>query len=280
MIKNDKEIDILLRGNGDFTLEQFEQVLRADDEKHLMLSLGLTTSPGCNMKCIFCYNDGGCTEAGVSFKEQMKMVDYEKAIKESSALGAESVIIVGVGETMMDKNLNRIIELISEKGMYPLIFTNGTLLDKATVKFLFDHKTTVYVSLNAVNEELYDKITVSKGLFSKVMKGIDNCLEAGFGKITMRNGHQVTDFAVNTMVMKLNAEHLKEIDKFCRDRNILFTCRLPEKLGTATSFWQKYIASTPQEEEKLKQTASKYYAGGEVFRTDNGCLFWVAVVLL
>ncbi len=269
-----------MRGNGDFTSDQYEEVLRADNEKHLMLSLGLTTGPGCNMRCVFCYNHGGTREAGIAFTDTMTLGDYEKAIKESAALGAESAIIVGVGETMLDKKLPRIIELISNAGMYPLIFTNGTLLKKPTVKFLLNHQTTVYLSLNAVSESLFDQITASRGLFSKVMKGIENCLEAGYGKITTRNGYKVTDFGVNTMVMKLNAEHLEEMEQFCRDRNILFTCRLPEKLGTATSFWQKYIASTTQEEEKLKQTVNKYYNGGEVFRTDNGCLFWVAGVLL
>jgi MoaA/NifB/PqqE/SkfB family radical SAM enzyme len=274
------DIDILLRGNGDFTQEQYEQVLRADDDRHLMLSLGLTTGPGCNMKCIFCYNDGGTREAGRSFTDLMTLADFEKAIKQSASLGAESAIIVGVGETMMDKKILQIIELIAESGMYPMIFTNGTRMDKETVKFLFKNRTTVYLSLNAVNEVLFDRISASKGLFSKVMEGIDNCLEAGFGKLTARHGFTVTDFGVNTMVMKSNAEHLGEIEQFCRERDILFTCRMPEKLGTAPSFWQKYIASSPQEEEKLKQTVARYYKGGEVFRTDNGCLFWVAGVLL
>lgn len=275
-----RNINILLRGNGDFTQEQYDQVLRADDDRHLMLSLGLTTGPGCNMKCIFCYNQGGTREAGNSFKDIMTLADYEKAIKESAALGSESVIIVGVGETMLDPKLPKIIELIAESGMYPMIFTNGTCLDKQTVKFLFDNRTTIYLSLNAVNEALFDQISGSKGLFPGVMRGVDNCLEAGFGKLTNRHGYTVTDFGVNMMVMKANVDHLPEIQKFCQDRNILFTCRLPEKLGTATSFWKKYIASSPQEEEKLKQTVDSYYKGGEVFRTDNGCLFWVAGVLL
>jgi MoaA/NifB/PqqE/SkfB family radical SAM enzyme len=273
-------INILLRGNGDFTNEQYKQAMRADDDRHLMLSLGLSTGPGCNMKCVFCYNDGGTREAGIPFTDIMTLADFEKAIQQSAALGAESVIIVGVGETMLDPKLPRIIELISESGMYPMIFTNGTLLDKKTVKFLADHKTTVYLSLNAVNEKLFDTISASKGLFPRVMEGVDNCLEAGFGKLTTRHGFTVTDFGVNTMAMKANVGHLTEIEKFCRDRNILFTCRMPEKLGTATGFWKKYIASSPEEEEKLKQTVAGYYAGGEVFRTDNGCLFWVAGVLL
>jgi MoaA/NifB/PqqE/SkfB family radical SAM enzyme len=274
------DIATLLRGNGDFTQEQYEKVLKADDEKHLMLALGLTTGPGCNMGCVFCYNDGGTREAGVSFSDAMTLADFKKAIRESAALGAESAIIVGVGETMLDRKLPGIIESISEAGMYPMIFTNGTRLDKRAVKFLFDHQTTVYLSLNAVNETLFNQISASKGLFPRVMEGIENCLEAGFGKLTRHNGHTVTDFGVNMMVMKSNVDHLPEIAKFCRERNILFTCRMPEKLGTATSFWKKYIAATQQEEEKLKQAVNKYYQGGEVFRTDNGCLFWVAGVLL
>ncbi|OGO21136.1 MAG: hypothetical protein A2144_01985 [Chloroflexi bacterium RBG_16_50_9] len=271
---------VLLRGNGDFTIAQYEEVMRADDERHLMLSLGLTTGPGCNMRCIYCYTSGGCKEAGHDTGASMTLSDYEKAIRDSAALGAESAIIVGVGETMLDKKLRKIIEMISREGMYPLIFTNGTRLDRKTAQFLFDHNTTVYLSLDSTREDVFNRITASKGLFPKVMEGIDNCVAVGFGKITTRNGYQVTDFAINTMLMRANADHIEEIVQFCRDRNILFTCRLPEKLGTAPDYWQELIAVTPEEEEELRKIASRYSRGGEVFRTDFGCLFWVTGVLL
>jgi MoaA/NifB/PqqE/SkfB family radical SAM enzyme len=273
-------LNILLRGNGDFTPQQFEQVVKADDEKHLILSLGLTTGPGCNMKCVFCYSDGGTKEANNPIKGVMTLADFQKAIRESAELGAQSAIIVGIGETMMDKNFSKIIEMVDDRGMYPLIFTNGTMLDKEMARFLFRHHTTVYLSLNSLQEETYNQITGSKGLLPRVMRGIDSCLEAGFGKITNRNGHEVTDFAVNLMVIRMNLGHLDSIKQFCRDHGILFTCRLPERLGTARESWSKYVAATPEEELKLKETAAKYSFGGEVFRTDYGCLFWVAGVLL
>ena len=271
---------ILLRGNGDFTKEQFEQVLKAHDKNHMMLSLGLTTSPGCNMRCIFCYSDSGTREAGNEIKDLMTLKDFEKAITESAKLGAQSVILVGIGETLKDKRIRQIIEMISVNEMYPLIFTNGTLLDKNMVKFLHSNKATIYLSLNAVTEEIFDKISGSKGLFPKVMQGIDNCLKEGFGKITERNGHKVTDFAVNTMVMKENLENIDQIKEFCDKRNILFTCRFPEKLGTAKNSWKDLIAGSSEDEKKMKNIAMKHSLGGEVFRTDYGCLFWVAGVLL
>ena len=271
---------ILLRGNGDFTPDQFAAVMKGDDEKHLMLSLGLTTSPGCNMKCVFCYSDSGTKEAGRRITGQMTLADFTKAIRESASLGAQSAILVGIGETMMDKHFSKLIELVNDNGMYPLIFTNGTLIDKNMARFLYQHQTTVYLSLNSTQEAVYNRITQSAGLFPLVMKAIQNCLDAGFGKITQHNGHQVTDFAVNTMLMKLNIGHLDEIDQFCRERNILFTCRLPEKLGNAQKFWGNSIAPSPEEEKVIQEQVSRHSLGGEVFRTDYGCLFWVAGVLI
>ncbi|MDO8723826.1 MAG: radical SAM protein [Syntrophales bacterium] len=271
---------ILLKGNGDFSAEQFLEVLRGDDESHLLLSLGLTTSPGCNMRCIYCYNEGGKREAGNPVTELMRLKDYRKVIKESAALGAQSVIMVGVGETMMDKNFRRIVELTSSHGMIPLVFTNGTLLDREMADFLFKHQASIYLALDSTREETFDIITRSKGFFSKVMRGIDHCLEAGFGEITTRNGYSVTDFAVNTMVMNLNADHLDEIEQFCREKDILFTCRFPEKLGTAQELWDTLISPLPEEEAKIRQLAEKHSLGNEVFRTDLGCLFWTAGLLL
>lgn len=271
---------ILLKGNGDFSAEQFLEVLRGDDESHLLLSLGLTTSPGCNMRCIYCYNEGGKREAGKPITELMRLKDYRKVIKESAALGAQSVIMVGVGETMMDKNFRRIVELTSSHGMIPLVFTNGTFLDWEMADFLFKHRASIYLALDSTREETFDIITRSKGFFSKVMRGIDHCLEAGFGEVTIRNGYFVTDFAVNTMVMNLNADHLDEIEQFCREKNILFTCRFPEKLGTAQELWDALISPQPEEEAKLRQLAEKHSLGNEVFRTDLGCLFWTVGLLL
>lgn len=271
---------ILLRGNGDFTPEQYREVMSGENEQHMMLSLGLTTGPGCNMKCVYCYSDGGVNEAGRAIAQQMTLADFNKAITESAALGAESAIIVGIGETLMDRNFKKIVEIIDGEGMYPLIFTNGTLLDKEMAKFLFQHHVTVYLALDSTREDAFNQITQSKGLYSRVMAGIDNCLEAGFGQVTQRNGHMVTDFAVNAMVMKLNIDHLGEIEQFCRDKKLLFTCRLPEKLGNAPLYWNDSIAVTPEEETQLKEEASKHSLGGEVFRTDFGCLFWITGVLL
>lgn len=277
---NMNHISILLRGNGDFTGEQFLEVMKAENEQHMMLSLGLTTGPGCNMRCVYCYNEGGFKEAGRSIEYRMSLDNYKRAIKESAALGAQSVILVGVGETIMDKNLKRIIELSSDQGLIPLIFTNGSLIDKDMARFLFDHQTTIYLALDSSREAVFNQITKTEGMFPKVMKGIDNCLEVGFGKITSRNGHQVTDFAINTMVMQLNADHIEEIEQFCRERNLLFTCRFPEELGLASDYWQNLIAPTAEQEVRLKKVAEKHSLGGEVFRTEHGCLFWVAGVLL
>ena len=271
---------VLLRGNGDFTTEQFLQVMSAKHEQRMMLSLGLTTGPNCNMRCVYCYSEFGTREAGRSIGQRMILRDYEKAIRESAALGAQSVIIVGIGETMLDKNFTKIIELAHGEGMIPLIFTNGSLIDKEMARFLFDHETTIYLSLDSTREAVFNKITQTEGLFPSIINGIDNCLEAGFGQITYRNGHLVTDFAINSMVMKSNIDHLMEIEQFCQDRKILFTCRLPEKLGTAPHYWQNSIAATPEEEAELRKEAEKHSLGGEVFRTEYGCLFWITGVIL
>jgi hypothetical protein len=82
------------------------------------------------------------------------------------------------------------------------------------------------------------------------------------------------------MVMKENMDNIDAIKQFCDERNILFTCRLPEKLGTAKHSWDALISGGPEDEKKMKEIAMKHSLGGEVFRTDYGCLFWVAGVLL
>lgn len=143
-------------------------------------------------------------------------------------------------------------------------------MDRETVRFLHRNQATIYLSLNSIKEDTFDRISRTHGLFSAVMKGIENCLEEGFGETTIRNGHRVTDFGVNTMTMKENVDHIEEIQRFCEDRNILFTARMPERLGTAKETWETQIAGGSDAEDLIKQVASEYYLGGEVFRTDHG----------
>jgi len=271
---------ILLKGNGDFTAEQVMTVVKGDDPSLQLLSLGLTTAPGCNMDCIYCYNAGGTLEAGRETPYTMTWKDYDKAIREAAVLGAQSVIIVGVGETLMDENWRPIVQLTREQGMIPLIFTNGSLLDKDTCRFLFQYQASIYLSLESVREETFNLITRTKGLFPRVMEGIDNCLEAGFGSINTHNGYQVSDFGINAMIMKANIDELAEMEAFCQRKNILFTSRLPEKLGTAVTLWDDLISPSPEEAERMRKLSEKYSHGSEIFRTDFGCLFWVVGVLL
>jgi len=273
MEDNINNMPVLLRGNGDFTEEQFEEVMRADNQQHLMLSLGLTTGTGCNMRCIYCYTEGGYKEAGHTVKGRMTPADYEKAIRQSAALGAQSVIIVGVGETMLDKNLPQVIEMTSRAGMYPLIFTNGTRLDRETARFLFENHTTIYLSLDSTVRMPSNALPPRKGCSAVSWR--HRPLPGG----GVRQGKHAKRPSGDRLRPEYHGDE-GECWTYRGNRAILpgpqhpVHLPLPREAGIAPEFWREYIAADAAEEEKLRSIASRYSRGGEVFSTEYGCLFW------
>jgi MoaA/NifB/PqqE/SkfB family radical SAM enzyme len=273
---------VLLRGNGTFIREKYEKMLRQDDESNLMLTLGLTTRPGCNLDCKYCYNDGGLSEYGrkVPQSEWMSLDDYYKAIRQASQMGADSVTFVGIGETLMDPTVKLLIKSVKDNGMIPFVFTNVTnFIDEEMAKFLYKQGTTLYISLDSLDERTYAKIVGRGGMLKPTLEGIDNCIDAGYGGVWEENGHNVTNIAVNAMIVKDNYKELPEMKKYCDDRGILFTARVPSKIGSAEKNWD-YLVGTDEVYQNLQREIEPYFDGGIPFRTDRGCLFWVTGIHL
>ncbi|MFA6888367.1 MAG: radical SAM protein [Candidatus Woesearchaeota archaeon] len=272
---------VVLRGNGTFTSEQFERVLRHDDSNNLMLTLGLTTGPGCNLRCAYCYNHGGIPkDLRERLSKRMVPNEYTNAIVEAAKLGAGSVIIVGIGETLMDPNIKEILQTTHDHGMTPVIVTNITdLVDQKMAQFLFDTGTSICASVDSVQDPTYSRIVGREGMLHKTLAGIDNCLRAGYGGSWEENGHLVTNIAFNAMAMKCNEPELEGLNRYCEEKEILFMTRTPSPLKERPSCWDE-VVGTSDDLKRIDGTVKRLYDGRGILGTQYGCLFWVSGIIL
>jgi len=166
----------------------------------------------CNLKCIYCYTDGG-----EPLPNELKYEEIKSLINQGKELGIESIIIIGAGEPVISPFFKELIEYINSKGIIPVIFTNSISITKDMAEFLYNKNSSVMIKLDSFNANIQDFLTDKRGSYSKIQKGLDNLINAGFTDIQKTNKFRLgISFVTNTH----NINEIKDIWKFCRDNNI------------------------------------------------------------
>jgi len=93
--------------------EAFWERKKAEKNGVVLRTLGVSTSDACNLNCVYCYAQGQMKEArsSLSLEEQCSLIDQARE------LGTSSMLICGNGEPTVDRNLLKMIEHASEKGI-------------------------------------------------------------------------------------------------------------------------------------------------------------------
>lgn len=159
-----------------------------------MKELDIKVGYACNNACVFCLN-----KDKRDFKAYPIKV-LKNQIKRSVNKGCQKLIISG-GEPLISKNFFKLLEFAKSSGINVIeVQTNGRMLyyEEFIKKINAFKSISFLVSFHFPNSALYKKYSRSDG-FSQVMGGIKNLIKHGY------------IFNVNTVVMKLNMDYLKEI---------------------------------------------------------------------
>lgn len=95
-------------------------------------------------------------------------------------MGTYAISVAG-GEPLIHKDFKKIIKYIRSKGLEVTIITNGHLLDKNIIEFLFEYGiTNVGVSFHSINEEEYcDIFKVGSKEFKNAINSIRRMVDIG-----------------------------------------------------------------------------------------------------
>ncbi len=193
-----------------------EEIKRAREENR-MLVISMETSNVCNLKCVYCY-----TNAGKKLSGELTLDEYRNILDQAMELGAKEVAIAGAGEPLLDPNFFEILKLIEERGLYLILYSNATLIDKTTAKKLYDSPVTVVATLNSLRSNIQNNLCGGvPWAYEKMMEGIHNLMDAGFNKVNP------TRIAIDSFLVKETFDEAPEIFRFARRNNIFpYVCRV------------------------------------------------------
>lgn len=125
----------------------------------------------CNSRCIMC----DIWKSKENKEESLGQI--KKIINEVYSLGVKNITFTG-GEPFLRKDIFKIINYASEKGLNTTVVTNGTLLNKNLIKqILKSSLKNIYVSIDGT-KIIHDKIRGKEGMFEKAIGNMKNLLEA------------------------------------------------------------------------------------------------------
>jgi cyclic pyranopterin phosphate synthase len=182
-----------------------------DSHGRVIHDLRVSVTDRCNYKCIYCRTG----EFGAQYPE-LRIDEYLRLIKLFVSLGIEKVRLTG-GEPLLR---NGLIELIQELASLrtlqgePLdlaVTTNGHLLDKLAQPLKDAGLERVTVSMDAVDEPTFERITRVPGSFKKVLGGIRAAKAAG-----------LTPLKINCVLLRgFNDAEIEGFARFAREEDVV-----------------------------------------------------------
>ena len=150
-----------------------------DSHGRVIHDLRVSITDRCNYKCVYCRTG----EMGAQYPE-LGIGEYLRLIELFVSLGIEKVRLTG-GEPLLRRGLVELIQqlarlrTLSGQPLDLAMTTNGHLLDTLAAPLKAAGLNRITVSMDAVDEPAFERITRVPGSFKTVLKGIRAAREAG-----------------------------------------------------------------------------------------------------
>lgn len=173
-----------------------------DGHGRRLTDLRVSITGRCNFRCLYCRTGQG-EPAGL----ELSLEDYARLTRIFVSLGIEKVRLTG-GEPLLREGLVDLVRSIGDlrttrgERLDLALTTNGFGLAKLARPMAEAGLTRVTVSLDAVEEETFARVTRVPGAFAKVLDGIHAAQDAGLRPVKVNcvllrgyNDHQIEAFA-------------------------------------------------------------------------------------
>ena len=245
---------IHLNGIDNFSREELDNLKRKREagQPEAILSLGISTTSACNIRCWYCY---ALENKGRRNPDQLSEKEYTDLLDQAVELGARTLIICGDGEPTYDPNLVPIVKYAKAKGLCPVIVTNGTVFgnDKISknvhgmtgdelTQILYDSGSSLLIKLETLKPSLYEDIVKVKDGWIAFEKGVERVKKAGFGKTWDESGATYSRLAFTGIATKENIEEIPSLKKWARENGAQYICKVPSPTGGALDSIDKLFA--------------------------------------
>ncbi|MFO8012452.1 MAG: radical SAM protein [Phycisphaerae bacterium] len=187
------------------------EAYRARDDGRL-LAIRLETNRTCNLRCRYCYAESGVDPDAVGPYEVLL-----DRVEQAYRLGASSIVVIGGGEPTIHPRFRDLIGRIHKLGMVPMVFSNCLAVDGDLAAFLFDRGASVMTKLDSLRADRQDFLAGMDGASDRMRRGIEQLLEAGFGRPDDPGRLRL---GASFVSCRMNRDEIADIWRFCRERNI------------------------------------------------------------
>lgn len=183
----------------------------------------------CNFHCAHCCEEPYMTRdlkkrtGAIDPRPQMGLAEYKKLSEEADEYGIFRFVLTG-GEALLDKNLDKLIEVLDPQKHLIILDTNGWTFDADKAKWfagLGGYK--AQISLDSFIEEEHDKFRGKKGSYKRVMRALQASKDAGL------------ELLISTCIVKdrVFTAEFEDLCEYCKVEDIPLYVTLAKPVGTA-----------------------------------------------
>jgi MoaA/NifB/PqqE/SkfB family radical SAM enzyme len=182
---------------------------RSAEAKRPPVCLYLETTNRCNLLCTTCPRTYEQLEPPADMSWEL----FTSIVDQVPDLGR--VVLHGVGEPMLVKDLPKMVRYLADRGVYVLFNTNGTLLNERNGRALIAAGLDeLRVSLDAANAASY-RVIRGKDYFHRILKNV-----RAFRELQEREGHAKPRVSAWLTGLKENIEELPAFLKVAADAGV------------------------------------------------------------
>jgi cyclic pyranopterin phosphate synthase len=182
-----------------------------DSYGRVITDLRVSITDRCNYKCVYCRTG----QVGAQYAE-LSTQDYLRLIRNFVSLGIEKVRLTG-GEPLLRRDLPEMVQELatwrtpSDDRLDIAITTNGHLLEDLAAPLKKAGLSRVTVSMDAVDQPTFERITRISGSYPAVVRGIRAAQQAGFERVK-----------INCVLLRgFNDDQVEAFGEFARRENVI-----------------------------------------------------------
>ncbi len=222
--------------------------------------ISLELSRICNLRCLYCY-----AESGPDVKSGLSDEEVRAVIREAVSCGAALVSFVVGGEPLLRPSLlqdgESCLDFANSLGCYCLLYTNCTRMDDQAARWLYRRDVSVVGKLNSLEYEVQDHLAGVPGAATRIKRGIEALLRAGFAAGTPSR------LALETIICRQNYEEMPTLWRWMRERNIVPEVEIPTVHGRFEKNRESLYFSNEEAPQKYKEIFAELLA---IDRTEYG----------
>ena len=186
-----------------------------DGHGRAITDLRVSVTDRCNYRCVYCRTGND----GAQYSE-LPISEYARMIKIFVSLGVEKIRLTG-GEPLLRKGLRELVKEISgtrlafdnrpDAKLDIALTTNGHLLEGLAEPLMCAGLARVTVSMDAVDPEIFARITRVPDSYARVLRGVRVAQAIGLGPVK-----------VNCVLLRgFNEDQIEAFARFSREENVI-----------------------------------------------------------